>query len=596
MAMVFSVGLPRSSGGRFFQRDGFNISLPDRAGETMEVMQTKRSEVMRNLTDEARVNGDLVVGDYEDTYYNLSLKLFHTYQWASRFCRPHFTSQKRPPVFIFLDDDYAFNARRMKAELGTLTDAQIRRVTWGLLRKQSPTIRHLHSTRYEKWSVSKRELPRPYYPHLAPGCFNVIGADVLQEIALAMYFTLQFPLDDAWLGMVMTKLNLNFHSHPPKTIRSVRKKKRKKKKKKKKKEKKKKKMMMVRNDVAPFRPIVRLKGTPKYGLAKWLFRRLKLLTAESDTTVSSSAQFLEKLKGDLAIETIELLLQSKYDEIENRLGHAQILHLLKFCLRTYFTFDETIHEQVKGTPMGSPISGFIAEAVLQRLESLVFQHHRPKFWARYVDDTFVVIDRDQVLTFKENLHAVFPDIQFTIEEEENNQRAFLDVPSISTLPVAILGTCSLSLDIGFRYPFPCVFVVDVVSCAYLGADFLAAFDLTHNGRLSSLYGQKTNLSQSEESRQCAVMHPDLLSPFRQPLSKYHGFTRTNFSTSARPNDDVHHIRRRCRLTPTHLSAPKGEFEHMIQVGIIGKSRLSSWVPRQSLITGTRVVPTRLRTA
>ncbi|BHF64562.1 hypothetical protein SprV_0200756700 [Sparganum proliferum] len=130
---------------------------------------------------------------------------------------------------------------------------------------------------------------------------------------------------------------------------------------------------------------------------------------------------------DLAIETIELLLQSKYDETENRLGHSQILHLLKLCLKTYFTFDGTIYEQVKSTPMGSPISGFIAEMVLQRLESLVFQHHKPKFWARYVDDTFVVIKRDQVLTFQEHLNAVFPAIQFTMEEEENNQLAFLDV-------------------------------------------------------------------------------------------------------------------------------------------------------------------------
>ncbi|BHF82564.1 Metastasis suppressor protein 1 [Sparganum proliferum] len=130
---------------------------------------------------------------------------------------------------------------------------------------------------------------------------------------------------------------------------------------------------------------------------------------------------------DLAIETIELLLQSKYDETENRLGHAQVLQLLKPCLRTYFTFDGTIYEQVKGTPMGSPIPGFIAEAVLQRLESLVYQHHRPKFWARYVDDTFVVIERDQVLTFQEHFNAVFPDIQFTMEEEEKNQVPFLDV-------------------------------------------------------------------------------------------------------------------------------------------------------------------------
>ncbi|BHF59440.1 hypothetical protein SprV_0100239700 [Sparganum proliferum] len=206
----------------------------------------------------------------------------------------------------------------------------------------------------------------------------------------------------------------------------------------------------VHKDGAPLRPIVSLKGTPTFGLSKWLFRRLKFLTAESDTTVFLSAQFLEKLKWvslhpnevmvsfdvtslftsipqDLAIETIELLQQSKYDETENRLGHAQILQLLKLCFRTYFTFDGTIYEQVKGSPMGSPISGFIAEAVLQRLESLVFQHHKPKFWARYVDDTFVVIDRDQLLTFKERLNAVFPDMQFTMEEEVNNQLAFLDV-------------------------------------------------------------------------------------------------------------------------------------------------------------------------
>nr|VZH96083.1 unnamed protein product [Spirometra erinaceieuropaei] len=53
----------------------------------------------------------------------------------------------------------------------------------------------------------------------------------------------------------------------------------------------------------------------------------------------------------------------------------------------------------------------------------------PKFSARYVDDTFVVIKRDQVLTFKEYLNAVSPDIQCTMEEkeEENNQLAFLDV-------------------------------------------------------------------------------------------------------------------------------------------------------------------------
>ncbi|BHF64260.1 hypothetical protein SprV_0200726100 [Sparganum proliferum] len=88
--------------------------------------------------------------------------------------------------------------------------------------------------------------------------------------------------------------------------------------------------------------------------------------SDLNTTDGSSTQFLEKIKGDLAVEATELLLRDKYDETENRLGHTKILQLLKFCLKTYFMFDGTIYEQVKGTPMGSPISGLIAEAVLQR--------------------------------------------------------------------------------------------------------------------------------------------------------------------------------------------------------------------------------------
>nr|VZI18010.1 unnamed protein product [Spirometra erinaceieuropaei] len=87
----------------------------------------------------------------------------------------------------------------------------------------------------------------------------------------------------------------------------------------------------------------------------------------------------------------------------------------------------TTYEQVKGTPMGSPLSGFIAEAVLQKVETLVFSTYKPKFWARYVDDTFVIIKRQMVKEFHDVLNSVFPDIQFTMEAEVNNQLPFLDV-------------------------------------------------------------------------------------------------------------------------------------------------------------------------
>ncbi len=50
-------------------------------------------------------------------------------------------------------------------------------------------------------------------------------------------------------------------------------------------------------------------------------------------------------------------------------------------------------------PMLSPISGLIAEAVLQRLEAKVFQTLTPKLWKRCVDDTFVILDTDKLSDF-----------------------------------------------------------------------------------------------------------------------------------------------------------------------------------------------------
>ncbi|VDM04386.1 unnamed protein product [Schistocephalus solidus] len=84
-----------------------------------------------------------------------------------------------------------------------------------------------------------------------------------------------------------------------------------------------------------------------------------------------------------------------------------------------------VYEQIKETPMGSPLSSFIAEAVLQKLEAHVFTNHRTIFWVRYVDDTFVVLMREMVAEFHALLNSIYPDIQFKMEAEVNRQMAFL---------------------------------------------------------------------------------------------------------------------------------------------------------------------------
>ncbi|BHF60297.1 hypothetical protein SprV_0100326100 [Sparganum proliferum] len=152
----------------------------------------------------------------------------------------------------------------------------------------------------------------------------------------------------------------------------------------------------------PLRPIVSLRGTPTFGLPKWLYQRFRFLTEDSEWMVKSAEQFLGSIRHleiesdemmvsfdvvslftsiptDLTINTIDELLQEKYDETDQRPKRTHVIELLELCLRTFFTFNNRVYEQKKGTPMGSPLSGVIAEAVLQRLERLVFRSYSPKF-------------------------------------------------------------------------------------------------------------------------------------------------------------------------------------------------------------------------
>nr|VZI10409.1 unnamed protein product [Spirometra erinaceieuropaei] len=137
----------------------------------------------------------------------------------------------------------------------------------------------------------------------------------------------------------------------------------------------------------PLRPIVSLRCRSTFNLAKWLLRHLRPLTSGATTTVSSDTQFLERLRGTqltadevmvsfdvtslftltplhLAIETVSESLERQYDETDESVKRRHLVQLLKFCLKTYFTSKGTMFQQIRGTPMGSPLSGFIAEAVL----------------------------------------------------------------------------------------------------------------------------------------------------------------------------------------------------------------------------------------
>ncbi|BHF61970.1 hypothetical protein SprV_0100495000 [Sparganum proliferum] len=179
-------------------------------------------------------------------------------------------------------------------------------------------------------------------------------------------------------------------------------------------------------------------------------RKLNFLREGSVKSVKSASQFLADIRGKtirpvhimvsfdvvslftsippyLARDVLHKRLEEKYDETTGPLQIQHLMQLFAFCKRTFFTFGGRTYEQIKGTPMGSPISSLVAELVLQELEKVAFSYCKPAFWRRYVDDTFVIIEKDKLSGFQDLLNSIFPDIQLTGEDEEAKKLLFLDV-------------------------------------------------------------------------------------------------------------------------------------------------------------------------
>ncbi|MES9973314.1 MAG: reverse transcriptase domain-containing protein, partial [Candidatus Thiodiazotropha sp.] len=204
----------------------------------------------------------------------------------------------------------------------------------------------------------------------------------------------------------------------------------------------------------PIRPIVDGIDSPTHELARHLAQVLKPLTGKTQSYIKNGHSFVEKIKQvtiepedtmisfdivslytnvpkNRAIERLtELLIEDETLNMRTKLTVEQIVEGIALCLNaSYFRYDTAIYSQEQGLAMGSPISPVLANIYMEHVESQILNQfpHPPKIWWRYVDDTFVIMKRDQIDTFLEFLNTVDANIKFTMDvETENGTLPFLD--------------------------------------------------------------------------------------------------------------------------------------------------------------------------
>ena len=106
--------------------------------------------------------------------------------------------------------------------------------------------------------------------------------------------------------------------------------------------------------------------------------------------------------------------------------------LLLAVSNSYFLFNACLYKQLDGLAMGNPLAPALANVFLCHLESIIFtscpSDNRPKFYRRYLDDTFAVFDTEEHADrFCEFINSIHNNISFTMEKQINSKLSFSDL-------------------------------------------------------------------------------------------------------------------------------------------------------------------------
>ena len=109
----------------------------------------------------------------------------------------------------------------------------------------------------------------------------------------------------------------------------------------------------------------------------------------------------------------------------------EFLNGIRLCTRaTVIKFQHNFYQQIFGCPMGSSLSGALANLVMVDLETSTLEHiprDTISIFSRYVDNIFAFLQWSIIQQLLTVLNAYHPRLQFTIEMESNLQLPFLDV-------------------------------------------------------------------------------------------------------------------------------------------------------------------------
>lgn len=139
-------------------------------------------------------------------------------------------------------------------------------------------------------------------------------------------------------------------------------------------------------------------------------------------------------------ETIDIATNIILENYQNiKISRTDLKKLFEFCTsKTHFMFNGNFFDQIDGVAMGSPLAPVLANLFMSFNEKIWIESYegvKPFFYKRYVDDIFAVFSNEQEATkFFNYINNKHPNIKFTMEKENEQKLAFLDVLIDNSMP------------------------------------------------------------------------------------------------------------------------------------------------------------------
>lgn len=143
-----------------------------------------------SLEQESQISGDIVQGDFIESYTNMTLKSLLGLKWVLEFC---------PSVrYLFkCDDDMFVNVAAILNLLRTSP------MTWSIM---GPLNRGSKVYRRGKWGLTKKQYPFYYYPPYESGSGYAISADLIHPLLETSDYVPWIFIDDVYITGILGKI------------------------------------------------------------------------------------------------------------------------------------------------------------------------------------------------------------------------------------------------------------------------------------------------------------------------------------------------------------------------------------------------------